>query len=172
MAGETVITVVGNLVDDPELRFTPSGAAVAKFRIASTPRVFSREANEWKDGDSLFLTCSVWRQAAENVAESLAKGMRVIVQGRLKQRSYEDGQGVKRTVYELDVDEVGPSLSRATAKVAKNPAGGQGTAAQKATDDPWATARPANGQQQSGGWGSGQQQPPAQSASHSDEPPF
>ena len=159
MAGETVITVVGNLVDDPELRFTPSGAAVAKFRIASTPRVFNRETNEWKDGDALFLTCSVWRQAAENVAESLARGMRVIVQGRLKQRSYEDGQGIKRTVYELDVDEVGPALARATAKVTKNPAGGGQRQA------------PANGQQQNGGWG-GQQQPAAQGAGYSDEPPF
>ena len=110
MAGETVITVVGNLVDDPELRFTPSGAAVAKFRVASTPRTFDRQTNEWKDGESLFLTCSVWRQAAENVAESLQRGMRVIVQGRLKQRSYEDREGVKRTVYELDVEEVGASL--------------------------------------------------------------
>ena len=114
MAGETVITVVGNLVDDPELRFTPAGVAVAKFRVASTPRTFDRQANEWKDGESLFLTCSVWRQAAENVAETLQRGTRVIVQGRLKQRSYEDGQGVKRTVYELDVDEVGVSLARPT----------------------------------------------------------
>ncbi len=119
MAGETVITVVGNLVDDPELRFTPSGAAVAKFRVASTPRTFDRQTNEWKDGESLFLTCSVWRQAAENVAESLTKGTRVIVQGRLKQRSYEDREGIKRTVYELDVDEVGASLRNATAKVTK-----------------------------------------------------
>ena len=119
MAGETVITVVGNLVDDPELRFTPSGAAVAKFRVASTPRTFDRQTNEWKDGESLFLTCSVWRQAAENVAESLQRGMRVIVQGRLKQRSYEDREGVKRTVYELDVEEVGASLKNATAKVTK-----------------------------------------------------
>ncbi|MER5482621.1 single-stranded DNA-binding protein [Streptomyces sp. NPDC002812] len=119
MAGETVMTVIGNLVDDPELRFTPSGAAVAKFRIASTPRTFDRLTNEWKDGDALFLSCSVWRQAAENVAESLQRGMRVIVQGRLKQRSYEDREGVKRTSYELDVEEVGPSLSRATAKVTK-----------------------------------------------------
>lgn len=119
MAGETVITVVGNLVDDPELRFTPSGAAVAKFRVASTPRTFDRQTNEWKDGESLFLTCSVWRQAAENVAESLQRGMRVIVQGRLKQRSYEDREGVKRTVYELDVEEVGASLRSATAKVTK-----------------------------------------------------
>ncbi|MEU9405064.1 single-stranded DNA-binding protein [Streptomyces sp. NPDC048281] len=176
MAGETVINVVGNLVDDPELRFTPAGVAVAKFRIASTPRVFNREANEWRDGDALFLTCSVWRQAAENVAESLAKGVRVIVQGRLKQRSYEDGQGVKRTVYELDVDEVGPTLARATAKVTKNPAGsGQGTASQReANGDPWANARPANGQQQGGGWGNppAQQQPAQQGAGYSDEPPF
>ncbi|MEU5707902.1 single-stranded DNA-binding protein [Streptomyces flaveolus] len=172
MAGETVITVVGNLVDDPELRFTPAGAAVAKFRIASTPRVFDRQTNEWKDGETLFLTCSVWRQAAENVAESLARGTRVIVQGRLKQRSYEDRDQVKRTVYELDVDEVGPSLARATAKVEKNPSGGNrgGTP----TDDPWAGARPANGQQQGGGWGNqaAQQQPAAQGAGHSDEPPF
>ena len=127
MAGETVITVVGNLVDDPELRFTPSGAAVAKFRVASTPRTFDRQTNEWKDGESLFLTCSVWRQAAENVAESLQRGMRVVVQGRLKQRSYEDREGVKRTVYELDVEEVGPSLKNATAKVTKTTGrGGQG----------------------------------------------
>src|SRR6187551_232542 len=119
MAGETVITVVGNLVDDPELRFTPSGAAVAKFRVASTPRTFDRQTNEWKDGESLFLTCSVWRQAAENVAESLQKGMRVIVQGRLKQRSYDTKEGEKRTVFEVEVDEIGPSLRYATAKVNK-----------------------------------------------------
>lgn len=173
MAGETVITVVGNLVDDPELRFTPAGAAVAKFRIASTPRVFDKQTNEWKDGESLFLTCSVWRQAAENVAESLARGVRVVVQGRLKQRSYEDSQGVKRTVYELDVDEVGPTLARATAKVTKNPSGGgHGSAAQKATDDPWANAKPANGQQQSGGWGSQQPAPAGAPAGHPEEPPF
>lgn len=122
MAGETVITVVGNLVDDPELRFTPSGAAVTKFRIASTPRTFDRQTNEWKDGESLFLSCQVWRQAAENVAESLQRGMRVIAQGRLKQRVYDDREGVKRTVFELDVDEVGPALSRATAKVTKTSA--------------------------------------------------
>ena len=161
MAGETVITVVGNLVDDPELRFTPAGAGVAKFRIASTPRRFNKTTNEWEDGDALFLTCSVWRQAAENVAESLARGTRVIVQGRLKQRSYEDGQGVKRTVYELDVDEVGPTLARATAKVEKNPAGG-GNRGGTPTDDPWTSARPANGQQP----------PTAQSVGSSDEPPF
>ncbi|MEU3102951.1 single-stranded DNA-binding protein [Streptomyces griseoflavus] len=164
MAGETVITVVGNLVDDPELRFTPSGAAVAKFRIASTPRTFDRQANEWKDGEALFLSCSVWRQAAENVAESLQRGMRVIVQGRLKQRSYEDREGVKRTVYELDVEEVGPSLARATAKVTKTTGqrngqqqGAQGgwNGQQQAADDPWNTS---NGQQQNRGY--------------SDEPPF
>ncbi|MFH9295529.1 single-stranded DNA-binding protein [Streptomyces sp. NPDC017520] len=172
MAGETVITVVGNLVDDPELRFTPSGAAVAKFRVASTPRIFDRQTNEWKDGEGLFLTCSVWRQAAENVAESLQRGMRVVVQGRLKQRSYEDREGVKRTVYELDVEEVGPSLKNATAKVTKttgrggqggqggygggqqgggNWGGGPGGGGQQggggaSADDPWATGAPAGGQ--------------------------
>src|SRR5512144_257730 len=126
MAGETVITVVGNLVDDPELRFTPSGAAVANFRIASTPRTFDRQTNEWKDGDALFLSCSVWRQAAENVAESLTRGSRVIVQGRLKQRSYETREGEKRTVVELEVDEIGPSLRYATAKVNKASRSGGG----------------------------------------------
>ncbi|MFD9430730.1 single-stranded DNA-binding protein [Streptomyces sp. NPDC060002] len=182
MAGETVITVVGNLVDDPELRFTPSGAAVAKFRVASTPRTFDRQTNEWKDGESLFLTCSVWRQAAENVAESLQRGMRVIVQGRLKQRSYEDREGVKRTVYELDVEEVGASLRSATAKVTKaSGRGGQGGqggygggggggqqgggwggnsgGAQQSgsapAEDPWATGTPAGGNQGSGGGGGG-----------------
>ena len=119
MAGETLITLVGNLVDDPELRFTSGGAAVAKFRIASTPRTFDRQANEWKDGESLFLTCSVWRQQAENAAESLQRGMRVIVQGRLKQRSYETKEGEKRTVFEVDVEEVAPSLLNATAKVTR-----------------------------------------------------
>src|SRR5204863_3490987 len=118
-AGDTTITVIGNLTDDPELRFTPSGAAVAKFRVASTPRFLDKATNEWKDGESLFLTCSVWRQAAENVAESLTKGTRVVVQGRLKQRSYEDREGIKRTVYELDADEVGASLRNATAKITK-----------------------------------------------------
>ncbi|MEY9965497.1 single-strand DNA-binding protein [Streptacidiphilus sp. MAP12-16] len=127
MAGETVITLVGNLVDDPELRFTPSGAAVAKFRIASTPRTFDRQTNEWKDGESLFLTCNVWRQPAENCAESLQRGMRVIVQGRLRQRTYETKEGEKRTVFEVEVDEVGPSLRSATAKVTKaQRSGGQG----------------------------------------------
>src|SRR6201994_305488 len=117
MAGDTQITVVGNLVDDPELRFTPSGAAVANFRIASTPRTFDRQANDWKDGEALFLSCSVWRQAAENVAESLQRGMRVVVQGRLKARSYETREGEKRTSFEVDVEEIGPSLTFATAKV-------------------------------------------------------
>lgn len=181
MAGETVITVVGNLVDDPELRFTPSGAAVAKFRVASTPRTFDRQTNEWKDGESLFLTCSVWRQAAENVAESLQRGMRVIVQGRLKQRSYEDREGVKRTVYELDVEEVGASLKNATAKVTKTTGrsgqggqggyGGGGGGGQQGggwgggsgggqqggggapAEDPWATGTPAGGGNQGGGGG-------------------
>src|SRR3954462_1256160 len=126
MAGETVITLVGNLVDDPELRFTPSGAAVAKFRIASTPRTYDQQSGEWKDGESLFLTCNVWRQAAENVAESLQRGMRVIVQGRLKQRSYETREGEKRTVYEIEADDVGPSLKSATAKVNKTQRQGGG----------------------------------------------
>src|SRR5256886_12132962 len=124
MAGETTITVVGNLTADPELRFTPSGAAVANFTVASTPRTFDRQTNEWKDGEALFLRCSIWRQAAENVAESLHKGARVIVQGRLKQRSFETREGEKRTVIELDVDEVGPSLKYATAKVNKAGRGG------------------------------------------------
>ncbi|MGY5123380.1 single-stranded DNA-binding protein [Streptomyces nigrescens] len=196
MAGETVITVVGNLVDDPELRFTPSGAAVAKFRVASTPRTFDRQTNEWKDGESLFLTCSVWRQAAENVAESLTRGTRVVVQGRLKQRSYEDREGVKRTVYELDVEEVGASLKNATAKITKTsgrggqgggfgggqqggggqggggwgggPGGGQQGGSAPA-DDPWATGGPAGGGQQGGGgggWGG------SSGGGYSDEPPF
>ncbi|QGZ53297.1 single-stranded DNA-binding protein (plasmid) [Streptomyces sp. QHH-9511] len=168
MAGETVITVVGNLVDDPELRFTPGGAAVAKFRIASTPRTFDKQSNEWRDGESLFLTCSVWRQAAENVAESLQRGMRVIVQGQLKQRSYEDREGVKRTVYELDVLELGPSLKSATAQVTKNPAGGGGRGAYEAArreqgaasvEDPWSSSTPGahgGGQGVGGGsWGGG-----------------
>src|SRR5712672_133997 len=116
-AGDTQITIAGNLVDDPELRFTPSGQPVAKFRVASTPRFRDNSTGEWKDGDSLFLTCNVWRQAAENVAESLTRGMRVIVSGRLRQRSYETKEGEKRTVYEVEVDDVGPSLRNASAKV-------------------------------------------------------
>src|SRR3954471_4591973 len=173
MAGETVITVVGNLVDDPELRFTPSGAAVANFRIASTPRTFDKQSNEWKDGDALFLSCSVWRQAAENVAESLQKGMRVVVQGRLKQRSYETREGEKRTVVELDVEEVGPSLKYATAKVARvqRSGGGGGYGSQGGGGDaPWASspaqggqgggqsgaAQSSGGQPQGGSWGGNQ----------------
>jgi single-strand DNA-binding protein len=127
MAGETVITVIGNLTDDPELRFTPSGAAVANFTVASTPRTFDKNSNEWKDGDALFLRCSIWRQAAENVAESLTKGMRVVVSGRLRQRSYQTKEGENRTVVELEVEEIGPSLKYATAKVTKaNRPGGPG----------------------------------------------
>ena len=126
MAGETVITVIGNLTNDPELRFTPNGAAVASFTVASTPRTFDRQSNEWKDGDTLFLRCTVWRQAAENVAESLHKGTRVVVQGRLKQRSFETREGEKRTVVELEADEVGVSLRSATAKVSKSSRGGGG----------------------------------------------
>lgn len=170
MANDVQITVCGNLVDDVELRFTPAGVAVAKFRIASTPRVYDKQTNEWRDGDPLFLTCSVWRQAAENVAESLAKGVRVIVQGRLKQRSYEDREGVKRTVYEIEAEDVAVSLARATAKVAKNPAGGGQRSAgvpNGTVDDPWAGAKPANGQQQGGGWGGSQQ-----AAGYSQEAPF
>ncbi|WP_168582827.1 single-stranded DNA-binding protein [Gephyromycinifex aptenodytis] len=126
MAGETVITVIGNLVADPELRFTPSGAAVANFRVASTPRTFDRQTNEWKDGEALFLSCSAWRDMAENVAESLQRGARVIVSGRLRSRSYETKEGEKRTVIELEVDEIGPSLRYATAKVNKTSRGGGG----------------------------------------------
>ncbi|MFD5111466.1 single-stranded DNA-binding protein [Streptomyces sp. NPDC058391] len=169
MSGETVITIVGNLVDDPELRFTPAGAAVAKFRIASTPRVFNKTTSQWEDGEGLFLTCSVWRQAAENVAESLTRGMRVIVQGRLKQRSYEDREQVKRTVYEIDVEEVGPSLLRASAKVTKNPAGG-GQAQGGQQSDGWGGARPAAGGTQPASTPAPATAP--NGASHSDEPPF
>jgi single-strand DNA-binding protein len=155
MAGETVITVVGNLTADPELRFTPSGAAVANFTIASTPRTFDRQTNEWKDGDTLFLNCSIWRQAAENVAESLQKGMRVVAQGRLKARSYETREGEKRTVMELDVDEVGPSMKYATAKVTRvTRGGGGGGGFSGGGDDPWANQPPAP--QQGGGAGAGQ----------------
>ncbi|MBJ8347620.1 single-stranded DNA-binding protein [Antrihabitans sp. YC2-6] len=126
MAGDTVITVIGNLTADPELRFTPAGAAVANFTVASTPRAFDRQTNEWKDGEALFLRCNIWREAAENVAESLTRGSRVIVSGRLKQRSYETREGEKRTVMELEVDEIGPSLRYATAKVNKANRGGGG----------------------------------------------
>ncbi|MDQ1293111.1 MAG: single-strand DNA-binding protein [Actinomycetota bacterium] len=124
MAGETVITIIGNLTNDPELRFTPSGAAVANFTVASTPRTFDRQSNEWKDGETLFMRCSVWRDAAENVAESLQRGTRVVVSGRLRSRTYETKEGEKRTVVELDVDEIGPSLRYATAKVTKTSRGG------------------------------------------------
>ena len=167
-AGDTQITITGNLVDDPQLRYTPTGQAVANFRVASTPRFLDRNTNEWKDGDSLFLTCNVWRQAAENVAESLQRGMRVIVSGRLRQRSYETKEGEKRTVYEIEVDEVGPSLRNASAKVTKSSrstgggfgggqsgSGGQsgyGGGGGRPADDPWA----------SDGGGDG----------YSDEPPF
>ena len=142
MAGETPITLVGNLTADPELRFTPSGAAVASFTVASTPRQFDRQTNEWRDGEAMFLNCSVWRQAAENVAESLTKGMRVIVQGRLKSRSYDDREGNKRTVFEVDVEEIGPSLARATAVVTRATGGGKPAPRQPAgrtpAADPWA----------------------------------
>jgi single-strand DNA-binding protein len=200
MAGETSITVVGNLTADPELRFTPSGAAVANFTVASTPRTFDRQTNEWKDQETLFLNCSVWRQAAENAAESLTRGMRVIVQGRLKARSYETREGEKRTVFEIDVEEVGPSLKMATAKVQKTSrsGGGQGFGG----DDPWASNQGASGGGQGGGsqgggtqggtqggsqggsWGgnqgggqSGGQSDPwaapgASPGGHNDEPPF
>src|SRR5450432_4611631 len=149
-AGDTQITIVGNLVDDPQLRYTPTGQAVANFRVASTPRFLDKQTNEWKDGDSLFLSCNVWRQAAENVAESLQRGMRVIVQGRLRQRSYETKEGEKRTVFEVEVDEVGPSLRSATAKVVKasrGPGGGGGFGGGSGGggDDPWASASPAGG---------------------------
>ena len=164
MAGETPITVIGNLTADPELRFTPSGAAVANFTVASTPRTFDKQSNEWKDGEALFLNCSVWRQAAENAAESLTRGMRVIVSGRLKARSYETREGEKRTVFEIDVDEVGPSLKYATAKVTKTTrSGGQGGGGfSGGGDDPWASSpqggAPAGGQQAGGGGGWGGQQ--------------
>src|SRR6516162_7069447 len=157
-AGDTQITITGNLVDDPELRYTPTGQAVAKFRVASTPRFRDNTTGEWKDGDSLFLSCNVWRQAAENVAESLQRGMRVIVNGRLRQRSYETREGEKRTVYEIEVDEVGPSLRNASAKVVKpnrsggnfagqgggGGGGGYSGGGSRPAEDPW-TAEPSDG---------------------------
>ena len=186
MAGDTVITVIGNITGDPELRFTPSGAAVANFTVASTPRQFDRQSNEWKDGETLFMRCSVWRDAAENVAESLQRGTRVIVSGRLKSRSYETKEGEKRTVIEMEVDEVGPSLRYATAKVNRTQRGtgggagfgGSGSGGGQAgggqggpQEDPWATgpaaapaSAPQSGGQQGGGWGGG--------APSYDEPPF
>src|SRR6266540_1035669 len=154
MAGDTIVTVIGNLTADPELRFTPSGAAVASFTVASTPRTFDRASGEWKDGEALFLRCNIWRQAAENVAESLTRGARVIVNGRLKQRSFETREGEKRTVVELDVDEIGPSLRYATAKVNKVSrgtgtgggfGGGGGGGQSAAPEDPWGSAPPAGG---------------------------
>jgi single-strand DNA-binding protein len=173
MAGETIVTVVGNLTADPELRFTPSGAAVASFTIASTPRNFDRNTNEWKDGEALFLRCSIWRQAAENVAESLTRGMRVVAQGRLKQRSFETREGEKRTVVEMDVDEVGPSLKYATAKVNRTQrgsssgggfggSGGSDAGSSAGSDDPWGSA-PAAGSAAPGG---------ASGGGFSEEPPF
>jgi single-strand DNA-binding protein len=163
MAGDTQITVVGNLTDDPELRFTPSGAAVAKFRIASTPSRYDKQEQKWVDGDPLFLACNLWRQPAENVAESLTRGMRVIVTGKLRQRSYETREGEKRTVYELEVDEIGPSLRYATAKVQKmsrSSSGGREAAPSGGgIDDPWATSAPASADT-------------SRSDSFNDEPPF
>jgi single-strand DNA-binding protein len=170
-AGDTQITITGNLVDDPELRFTPAGQAVARFRVASTPRFRDNNTGEWKDGDSLFLTCNVWRQAAENAAESLARGMRVIVSGRLRQRSYETKEGEKRTVYEVEVDDVGPSLRNASAKVnrAARSNGNGGSGAQGGSGGDRAAAG------QGGQAGSGESTDPwsADSGSgYSDEPPF
>jgi single-strand DNA-binding protein len=160
MAGETTITIVGNLTDDPELRFTPSGAAVANFTVASTPRNFDKQTNEWTDGEAMFLRCSIWRQAAENVAESLQRGMRVVVQGRLKARTYETREGEKRTVFEIEVEEIGPSLKFATAKVNRvsrsgggggysgggggGQAGSSGQGGGAPAEDPWATPAPAS----------------------------
>ncbi len=175
MAGETQITLVGNLTADPELRFTPSGAAVANFTVASTPRMFDRNTNEWKDGDAMFINCSVWRQSAENVAESLSKGMRVIVQGRLKSRSYETREGEKRTVFEIEVEEVGPSLRYATAQVTRTTGGGsssgggyqqQGGGNQNSGggNDPWSSGGAGGGANRGGN------DPWAQS--NTDEPPF
>jgi single-strand DNA-binding protein len=157
MAGDTVITVIGNLTSDPELRFTPSGAAVANFTVASTPRTLDKASGEWKDGEALFLRCNIWRQAAENVAESLTRGARVVVQGRLKQRSFETKEGEKRTVVELEVEEIGPSLRYATAKVNKVSRGGGGGGGfgggsgsggggnSAPSDDPWGSAPAASG---------------------------
>ncbi|MFW6599006.1 single-stranded DNA-binding protein [Propionibacteriaceae bacterium Y2011] len=191
MAGETVITLVGNLTADPELRFTPSGAAVANFTVASTPRTFDRQANEWRDGEAMFLNCAVWRQAAENVAESLQKGMRVIVQGRLKSRSFETREGEKRTVFEVDVDEIGPALRYATAKVTKTSGGGGGgysgggggggysgggggggnSGGGRGGDDPWGGSGGGGGGGQRGGQSDrGGNDPWA--TPQSDEPPF
>ena len=158
MAGETIITVVGNLTNDVELRFTPSGSAVANFTIASTPRTFDRQTNDWKDGETLFLRCSVWKEAAENVAESLTKGMRVIAQGRLKQRSYEAKEGGQRTVIEMEVDEIGPSLRYASAKITRTPRSSEGKS----------TAAGGSG----GGWGSKPSGDTWGNGANASQPPF
>jgi single-strand DNA-binding protein len=184
-AGDTQITIIGNLVDDPELRYTPTGQAVAKFRVASTPRFRDNQSGEWKDGDSLFLTCNVWRQAAENTAESLQRGMRVIVNGRLRQRSYETREGEKRTVYEVEVDDVGPSLRNASAKVVKsNRSGGNFGGGSGSSSSGSSSSGSSGGGQQPGGYSGGNQRPatedpwssdPADSFggdSTPDEPPF
>lgn len=180
MAGDTIITVVGNLTADPELRYTPNGLAVANFTIASTPRVYDRQSGEWKDGEALFLRASVWRDFAEHVASSMTRGMRVIAQGRLKQRSYETREGEKRTSFELDVDEIGPSLRYATAQVTKATSGGSGsfgggqqrqvTQQQSAprAEEPWGNSRPQQSapQQSQSGWAA------PMSDGFTDEPPF
>jgi single-strand DNA-binding protein len=198
MAGDTTLTIIGNLTQDPELRFTPSGAAVANFTVASTPRTFDRQSNEWKDGETLFMRCAVWRDAAENVAESLTRGSRVIVSGRLKSRSYETKEGEKRTVVEMEVDEIGPSLRYASAKVTKTQrgggpggsggyggqqggfsgsAGGPASGARAPETDPWATG-PSGGPGPGGPGGPGGQGGPSQggpgwgNAPSYDEPPF
>ncbi|HJY65902.1 MAG TPA: single-stranded DNA-binding protein [Streptosporangiaceae bacterium] len=180
-AGDTAITIAGNLVDDPELRFTPAGQPVAKFRVASTPRYLDKSTNEWKDGDSLFLTCNVWRQAAENVAESLTRGMRVIVSGRLRQRSYETKEGEKRTVYEVEVDDVGPSLRNASAKVNKvarsgGNGGGQGGSGGGQGSSGGGQGGSGGGRAAGGQGGSGQDTDPWASSdsggTYSDDPPF
>ncbi|MDO5669776.1 MAG: single-stranded DNA-binding protein [Corynebacterium sp.] len=176
--GDTPITVVGNVVADPELRFTPSGAAVANFRVASTPRVFNRDSGQYEDGEALFLTCNVWRQAAENVAESLTKGMRVIVNGRLKQRSYQTKEGENRTVFEIEVDEVGPSLKFASAQVNRNPREGGGNFGggnygggqpQQSQQQRGQQAPPQQSQYQ-GGFGQSQQQAPQQPQQPANDP--
>jgi single-strand DNA-binding protein len=180
-AGDTAITIAGNLVDDPELRFTPAGQPVARFRVASTPRYLDKSTNEWKDGDSLFLTCNVWRQAAENVAESLTRGMRVIVSGRLRQRSYETKEGEKRTVYEIEVDDVGPSLRNASAKVNKvarsGGNGGYGGGRSSGSGGQGGQGSQGGGRSSGGGqggYGGGDPDPWASDSTggFSDEPPF
>lgn len=161
---DTVITVVGNLTDDPELRFTPSGAAVANFTVASTPRRFNKQTNEWEDEEAMFLRCSIWRQAAENVAESLTRGMRVIVQGRLKQRSYENREGEKRTVFEVEVEEIGPSVKFATAKVTR--------ATRQGGSDQHPARQQTAGQEDQGSWGQRPNQGDPWAGQTPDEPPF